>query len=454
VFSAACTIVLLSCLHPAGAFLQSRCTRSRCANHHLQSWKERRPISNTSNCAPSKPSLDPSASALHAVNFVSPLLESGYPPAVLEAEQCRDLGISNPKPLLLYLPGFDGTLVAPFLQFPELGTIFEVRGMEVPMDDRSTFQQLRDTVVEHLASEGPDRPVFLMGESFGGLLTVEVALELQSSTSTGRGSKATNLCGIVLVNPATCYLRSSLADLGPKVAALPDWRYPIGVASLLPLFVDDFGLSQLLLILSSKALPSVIDTPAREAYMGRTAFSLPNKLKFMPKDTLCWRLEEWLTTGNTRINGREDKMKRVLSSLPVLVLAGEEDRTLPAVDEAQRLQGILSDCSVHYVDGAGHAGTCGSRVDIAALMRNRFSLLRREKDAATGGAVSSYPDGFMIAEGDNGRMSMKEEAASGKGEYFGMTARYDGSVGLGLSPLKYWSHDLFRRWVSALPGAR
>ena len=412
IIGAGFALLLWSCHHPAGAFLQSQLSRGA------------------------------ASSALRAVTFVSPLLESGYPSAVVEAEQCRDLGISNPKPLLLYLPGFDGTLVAPFLQFPELGTVFEVRGMQVPMDDRSTFQQLRDIVIEHLASEEPDRPVYLMGESFGGLLTCEVALELLQS-------KATNLCGIVLVNPATCYLRSKLAELGPKVAALPDWRYPIGVASLLPLFVDQFGFSQLLLILSSEALPSVIDTPAREAYMGRTAFSLPTKLKFMPKDTLRWRLEEWLTKGNTRINGREDEMKRVLSSLPVLVLAGEEDRTLPAVDEAQRLQGILSDCTVHSVDGAGHAGTCGSRVDIAALMRNNFSLLRREnQDASAGGAISMYPNGFVIAETDNGRMAMKEEAASGKGKYFGLTARYDGSVGLGLSPLKYWSQELFRRWVS------
>ena len=433
----ACTLLLLCSLYPASAFLSPSRTQSKapdCVRH-----------------PPGTTGIGTGVAALCAVNFVSPLLESGYPPAVLEAEQCRDLGMTNPKPLLLYLPGFDGTMVAPFLQFPELGTIFEVRGMQVPMDDRSTFQQLRDTVIDHLASEGPDRPVYLMGESFGGLLTLEVALEIQSSAGANGSSRsrASNLCGIVLVNPATSYLRSNLAELGPKVAGLPDWRYPIGVVSLLPLFVDDYGLSQLLLILSSEALPSVIDTPAREAYMGRTAFSLPNKLKFMPKDTLRWRLEKWLTVGNTRINAREDEMKRLLSALPVLVLAGEDDRTLPAVDEAQRLQRILPDCYVHTVDGAGHAGTCGSRVDIAALMRNRFPLLRREDSNATGELVSSsFPDGFETAENDCGRISMKEEAASGEGKYFGLTARYDGSVGLGLSPLKYWNQELFRRWAS------
>ena len=441
---------LLCILCPATAFLPF--SRSRPASATLsRSYYQLKAPARTSTSTFNHHPVVTGAVSLRAVSFVSPLLESGYPPAVLEAEQCRDLGITNPKPLLLYLPGFDGTLVAPFLQFPELGSIFEVRGMQVPMDDRSTFQQLRDAVIEHLASEGPDRPVYLMGESFGGLLTLEVALEIQSSAgaSGSTSSRAPNLCGIVLVNPATSYLRSNLAELGPKVAALPDWQYPVGVVSLLPLFVDDYGLSQLLLILSSEALPSVIDTPAREAYMGRTAFSLPNKLKFMPKDTLRWRLEQWLTVGNTRINGRENEMKGLLSTLPVLVLAGEDDRTLPAVDEAQRLHTILPDCSVHTVDGAGHAGTCGSRVDIAALMRNRFPLLRREIDNATGEVISSsFPDGFEIAEDDSGRISMKEEAASGEGKFFGLTARYDGSVGLGLSPLKYWNQELFRRWVS------
>lgn len=41
------------------------------------------------------------------VRFVSPLLEYGYPPAVVEYEN-KTLA---QKPLLLYLPGFDGTFL-------------------------------------------------------------------------------------------------------------------------------------------------------------------------------------------------------------------------------------------------------------------------------------------------------------------------------------------------------
>lgn len=59
------------------------------------------------------------------VAFVSPLLEYGYLPAVQEHEA----GTLKEKPMLLLLPGFDGTYLTTFLQFPELHTIFDVRCM-------------------------------------------------------------------------------------------------------------------------------------------------------------------------------------------------------------------------------------------------------------------------------------------------------------------------------------
>jgi hypothetical protein len=59
------------------------------------------------------------------VRFISPLLEYGYLPAVEEHEN----NTLSQKPLLLHLPGIDGTFLSPFLQFPELHTIFDVRSM-------------------------------------------------------------------------------------------------------------------------------------------------------------------------------------------------------------------------------------------------------------------------------------------------------------------------------------
>jgi pimeloyl-ACP methyl ester carboxylesterase len=392
------------------------------------------------------------------LSFVSPLLDEGYLP-VVEAYENQTL---TEKPLLLYLPGFDGTWLAPFIQFPELSTTFDVRCLTIPMTDRSTFEELKTDVIDFIldqlkvspaevsekeavlkgsqsdsngvnvlasffqSSAGPsggskrrpklsNRPVYIAGESFGGMLTLDVALSLTQEL------KLVNLKGLVLINPATCYDRSRLASEGPSVARLPEFLYPLGVIRLLPLFADEYSLPQLLLILQSKALPSVIDTAAREAYMGRVAFSLPQKLKFMPRGTLRWRLEEWLETGCARMY---PKRLEKLAKMRMLIVAGEKDLTLPSIAEADRLSSIFPKSQVHVVDGAGHASTCGSRVDLAALIRNCFSELRR------GG----------------GRTAMKPTASQQKGTVdFGMEPRYDNSQRGGLSPLLYWSKELYRK---------
>ena len=129
------------------------------------------------------------------------------------------------KPLLLYLPGFDGTFLSPFLQFPELHTLFDVRCLTVGVEDRSTFEALVNRTLAFLEdcerlreapkdggatnasapmpmelgnasdsnsggnpflnffsggrkSDPPSRqsprPLYIAGESFGGLLALEV----------------------------------------------------------------------------------------------------------------------------------------------------------------------------------------------------------------------------------------------------------------------------------------
>lgn len=435
-----------------------------------------------------------SGSTMHssAVSFLSPLVEEGYPPAITELSSSNNNGIDDDeynnnehKPLLLYLPGFDGTLVAPFLQFPELGTEFEVVGMTVAMDDRSTLLELIDYVLDHIHSivrlkddqyisneelhgesnayeteqrgdgysdknsnntgdEG--RPLYIMGESFGGILALEVAIAIQKQNQhSNKGVDATiniantntniNLQGLVLINPATSYARSQLATKGPPLTNIPTVFYPFALLTLLPLFTDSYALPQLLLMLQSKALPSIIDTPQREAYMGRTAFSLPSKLKFMPRDTLRWRLEEWLKIGCQSIAQQEEDIKASSSSLfqnlPILVVAGEVDKTLPSLSEAERLSDMLPDVAIHVVPGAGHASTSGSRVDLTALMRDRFPQLSSLKLSR----AKSSP---------LGRRMMKEEASKGEGAYFGMVPRYDGAA-IGLSPIVYWSKDNYQQ---------
>lgn len=423
----------------------------------------------------------------HDVHFIAPLLEYGYRPAVEEYEN----NTSTLKPLLLYLPGFDGTFLCPFLQFPELGTVFDVRCMTVGANDRSSFCELRETVLDYLKAElryneqGEDvamyipkescsgdhsgtlnsvgfncsslesmgsspsssvsrkRPLYLAGESFGGILASEVAISILEDTTIG-----IDLQGLALINAATCFDRSKLVAAGPQVAELPLWLYPAGLIKLLPLFSDEYSMDQLFLILQGKALPSVLDNATREAYLGRVAFSLPFVIPVLSRGTFHWRLTAWLETGCDRLASRLPDLKRLNPSFRTLIVAGEHDRALPSIDEAERLSSILPNPKIHVVEGAGHASTCGSRVDLAALFRDCYEELqdkhssdgrkqrrRRRRDDTHHGATTTPP----------GRTSMKDVAANGKGAYFGMEPRYDGKT-IGLNPLFYWSSEYYRKY--------
>ncbi|GFH51626.1 hypothetical protein CTEN210_08102 [Chaetoceros tenuissimus] len=345
------------------------------------------------------------------VEFINPLIESGYPPTVKEYKANK----LNEKPLLLYLPGFDGTLLSPFLQFPALSEEFDVRGLEIAMDDRSSLEDLQNMVLNFLQTEAVEnRPVYLMGESFGGILTMEVVLKIQEE-------KRINLEGICLINPATCYDVSNLAEQGPPVTKVPAWRYPFKLMKLLPLFVDDYGFKQFTMILKSEGLPSVIDNEQREAYMGRCAFTIPQKLQFMPQDTLKHRLGEWLTKGCASLKSKEDSLREL--DLDMLIIVGEVDNTLPSMEEKDRLVNIFkkSKVSTHVVKGSGHANTVGSRCDLVALMR----------------------DAFYEKLDTDGRREMKA-TAQGEGDFFGMEPRYDGAS-IGLMPTEYWSESNFQR---------
>lgn len=427
-----------------------------------------------------------SSSRTHRVDFVSPLLDYGYPPAArdLELRQRNEMG-EKEKPILLYLPGFDGTYVCPFIQFPELGTEFEVACMTIGMDDRSTYKELKTMVLDFLetniesASSSDStsdeekttqkkdtptdgngffggifggnakkmerkevgRPVYIAGESFGGILASDVALTLLEEQKKGKNPDGAdiNLQGLVLINPATCYDRSQLATAGPPVANTPIPFYLISLFSkLVPLFTDEFSVEQLFLILQAKALPSVIDNPPREAYMGRVALSLPTKLEFMPPSTLSWRLNEWLQTGCAALG---DSSFASFPGFRSLIVVGEKDKTLPSIAEAERLANKVmnpSKTKIHVVDGAGHASTCGSRLDLTAVIRKCFPELQNPPDVTRWKNNSRASDNAYAK-----RTSMKPEAIQGVGPNFGMEERYD-KADIGLNPLLYWSKSNYK----------
>lgn len=295
------------------------------------------------------------------------------------------------------------------------------------MDDRTTFDGLKSQVLEYVVDECHGRDVYLMGESFGGILATEVSLALLSSKE-----YSIQLRGLILVNPATSYLRSTLYKLGPPVANNDSLPFPLSflqyiyslTTQLVPLFLDEGrSFQQLITILSSKGLPAVVNNSQREAYMGRIAFDLANRLKFMPQETLKWRLEEWLATGNELF---EDRLKKgelkELYQLKTLIVVGEKDLTLPSVEEAERLSTkVFNDVRVKVVKDAGHASTNGGSLNLIQVIRDFYPRLQTDASSSDGGDTNGANE-----------------------DLFGLVPRYD-NASIGLSPLLYWSEKNYRK---------
>lgn len=82
------------------------------------------------------------------------------------------------SPLLLYLPGIDGTGAGLTSQYKKLGKVFDIWCLHIPVMDRTSFLDLVKLVERTVKAEtyrSPNRPIYLVGESLGGCLALAVA---------------------------------------------------------------------------------------------------------------------------------------------------------------------------------------------------------------------------------------------------------------------------------------
>ena len=126
-------------------------------------------------------------------------------------------------PLLLFLPGIDGTGGAGATQWARLASQYEVHSLSYGADDRSTFDECVEACTDFLQSQ--QRAALLVGESAGAVLALGVALRSPESVNA--------LC---LVNPATSYSDSPLSTIAPLLPNLPRQLYEISPGIISPIF--------------------------------------------------------------------------------------------------------------------------------------------------------------------------------------------------------------------------
>ena len=262
----------------------------------------------------------------------------------------------SPRPLLLVLPGLDGSGITAWTQFPELSLDYDIKCLGIPADDRSTYNELVQTVTAEVQRADADgREVLLLGESMGSGIALDVARAVEPS----------QLSALVLVSPATAWDQTWLGKLRGWLVTLPEPLLALIIAlTTYQLFDLDLMLTTARRIATGEKAP-ILDTPARIDYAWRVVGAMPTALA-SPPGTVKHRIAAWAEPSIAAA--------RELSDLrtPMLLVAGTADLRVPAEAEAQRIAAEAPSacrCAVHLVEGAGHAGATDERLDLRVVLR-------------------------------------------------------------------------------------
>ncbi|PKA57490.1 Acyltransferase-like protein [Apostasia shenzhenica] len=264
-------------------------------------------------------------------------------------------------PLLLFLPGIDGTGFGLILHHKSLGRVFEVRCLHVPVSNRSPFEELVGFVEHSVKFESrlsPNKPIYLVGDSFGGCLALAVAAR----------NPEIDLV-LVLVNPASSFGKSQLQPFLPLMEALPS-NFHFALPYVLSFVMGDPV---------KMAMASVIDGLPPQQTLDVLLKSLTSLLpmlsdlaEIIPKETLVWKLL-LLKKASAYVNSRLHAIKAA-----VLVLSSGKDNLLPSGDEADRLWSSLENCRVRYFKDSGHTLLLEDGINLLTIIKG-VNMYRRSR---------------------------------------------------------------------------
>lgn len=270
-------------------------------------------------------------------------------PAPGEDQQDRDS-----KPVMVYLPGIDGTGLAAAKQFPMLMKHFNLVTFVTPPGDRTSYEGLLQILTNFIESLElpPSLPVYVMGESFGGLLALSLA-----SRCPGMVDR------VVLVNPATSFSKSLWPQIAPVLLNTPREAYGALPLVLAPVLGNPINLLQA----SLDDIPEGTSLVDQATALVDGAFGLLNQLPILadilPRDTLAHKLE-LLKQGCEVVEVEVGDVKQ-----RVFVLVGDQDLLLPSEQEGSRLKSKLARAHVRVERGRSHALLQEGGVDLVSIMK-------------------------------------------------------------------------------------
>ena len=251
------------------------------------------------------------------------------------------------KPLLVYVPGMDGSGVLIQPQLQSLKAHFEVWGVEIdPQDDRCSWDNLIEALQHRLQKLNPHRRcLYLCGESFGGCLALQTLRH--DPTLSDR---------LILVNCASAFQHQFLLRFS---VPLIHWFAPI-------LY---FPASVVLL----QFLADWQRVPEQQQQ------DLLYWIQAVKPQTAAWRLSLL-----DRINLDDWDFGHLQQ--PALIIAAGSDRLLASVEESDRLLRKLPNAQRIILPESGHTCLLESEVNLAQLLRESQFLeppIRRSQQSPT-----------------------------------------------------------------------
>ncbi|KAL1225366.1 Phytyl ester synthase 1 [Cardamine amara subsp. amara] len=263
-------------------------------------------------------------------------------------------------PTLLFLPGLDGTGMGLVPHHKALGKAFHVWCLHIPVHDRTPFDGLVKVVEDVLKQEQatrPNKPIYLVGDSFGGCLALAVAARNRSLDLV-----------LILVNPATSFEKSPLQPLLPILEMVPEdlhFTVPYVLSFIMgdPIKMATLGIDN--------QLPASIKMEELRQRLTKTMLPLLSDLgEIIPRETLLWKLK-LLRSGAAYANSRIHAVQA-----EVLVLASGKDMMLPSQEEAKRLHGILKNCKVRCFKDNGHTLLLEDSISLLTVIKGTCKYRR------------------------------------------------------------------------------
>ncbi|KAI3828700.1 hypothetical protein L1987_02809 [Smallanthus sonchifolius] len=269
----------------------------------------------------------------------------------------------------------DGTGAGLAVHEKALGKVFHVQCLHIPASDRTPLEGLiqivEETVmIEHTTS--PDKPIYLLGDSFGGNLALAVAAR----------NPTVDLM-LILANPGQPvsflflflrFLRFRVYQLYAcqivtTIISISATSYERSPAQPLTSFLRDLPMSSLLSDFVNMAMVEISDANYSSSLwqlFGNLAEDVPilsMAARILPKDTLIWRLklvELAAAYSNSRLH---------VITAQVLVIASGKDDFMPSKSEAKRLSRLLKHCNVRVFEGKGHTILLENGVNLLSAIR-------------------------------------------------------------------------------------